>query len=71
MQTITIKVSDGYADKLFALLELFPKNALKLETLEDKKAKELEKHRKAIQASLDDIKAGRVSDTGIMVKMKV
>ena len=52
-------------------MELFPKSALKIETKEDKKAKELEKHRKAIQASLDDIEAGRVHDTGIVVKMKV
>ena len=64
MQTITIKVSDSYADKLFALLELFPKNALKIENKEDKKAKELEKHRKAIQAGLDDIEAGRVHTRG-------
>lgn len=70
MQTVTIKVSDHYADKFFSFLELFPKNALKIETQEDKKAKELEKHRKAIRASLDDINNDRVSDTGISVKMK-
>lgn len=71
MQTLTIKVDDDYAQKLFSLLELFPKKALKIETLEDKKAKELEKHRKAIQESLNDIKHGRVHDTGIVVKMKI
>lgn len=71
MQTLTIRVSDSYADKLFALLELFPKNALKLETVEDEKTKELQKHRKAIKESLEDIKHGRVRDTGIVVKMSV
>lgn len=71
MQTLTIKVNDSYADKLFALLELFPKNALKVETMEKKKAKELAKHAKAIKESLEDVKHGRVSDTGVVVKMKV
>ncbi len=71
MQTLTIKVNDNYADKLFSLLELFPKNALKIETMEEKKAKELAKHAKAIKEGLDDVKHGRVSDTGIVVKMKI
>lgn len=71
MQTITIKVNDNYASKLFSFLELFPKSALKIETHNDKRIKELEKHRKAIQTSLDDIKSGKVHDTGIVVEMKI
>ncbi len=71
MQTLTLKISDHYADKLFALLELFPKNALKIETADDKKTKELQKHKKAVAQSLDDIKNGRVYDTDIVVKMSV
>lgn len=70
MQTLTIRVNDRYAEKLYALLELFPKNALKIETLEEKHANELEKHKRAILESLDDVKNGRVTPTGITVNLK-
>ncbi|KIM10153.1 MAG: hypothetical protein KU37_11765 [Sulfuricurvum sp. PC08-66] len=30
MQTVTLKISDDYAQKLFSLLELFPKNKVKI-----------------------------------------
>lgn len=70
MQTLTIRVNDRYAEKLYALLELFPKNALKIETLEEKRSNELEKHKKAILESLEEVKRGRVTPTGITVNLK-
>jgi len=70
MQTLTIRVNDRYAEKLYALLELFPKNALKIETLEEKRANELEKHKRAILEGLDDVKNRRVTPTGITVNLK-
>lgn len=61
MQQLTIKISDNYAKKLYSLLELFPKNALKIEAVDEKKSKELEKHTKAIRKSLEDIKIGKTT----------
>lgn len=70
MQTLTIRVNDRYAEKLYALLELFPKNALKVETLDEQRASELAKHKFAIRQSLSDVKEGRVSATELSLKLK-
>lgn len=71
MQTLTIRVNDRYAEKLYALLELFPKNALKIETLDEQRAAEFSKHKNAIRKSLADVKEGRTSATGISLDLKL
>jgi hypothetical protein len=43
---------------------------LTIQTLEEKRANELEKHKRALLESLDDVKHGRVTPTGITVNLK-
>lgn len=71
MQTLTIKIDDNYAEKLFLLLDLFPKKALQIEAQDSKTTKELNKHMKLIQASIDDISAGKTVETDIVVQIKI
>lgn len=68
MQTLTIKCkNDTIAEHIYSLLSHLPKN----EVVISKSAVdiELEKHKKLIQQSFDDLKSGNVTKTGKIVML--
>lgn len=68
MQTLTIQCkNDTIAEHIYSLLSHLPKN----EVVISKSAaeSELEKHRKLIQQSFDDLKNGNVTKTGKIVTL--
>jgi hypothetical protein len=68
MQTLTIKCkNDTISEHIYSLLSHLPKN----EVVISKSAveSELEKHKKLIQHSFDDLKSGNVTKTGKIVRL--
>lgn len=68
MQTLTIQCkNDTIAEHIYSLLSHLPKNEVTI----SKSAVdgELEKHKKLIQQSFDDLKSGNVTKTGKIVTL--
>ena len=68
MRTITINLDESVYQKFMTLVELFPKSKLKITA--DDKQKKLEALQSDIKKSLEDIKLGRVTKTGKIIKIK-
>jgi hypothetical protein len=57
MRTITVNIDESVYQKFMTLVDLFPKNKLKITS--DDKQKKLEALQNDIKKSLEDAKAGR------------
>ena len=75
MQTVTLKVSDDFMPKLNTLLDILPKNKVKIQKDTDSKIskKELQKAKlkKELQEAFDDVKNGKVEDTDAKVALSI
>jgi len=68
MRTVTISIDDSIYEKFMGFLELLPKGKIKV--TRDDKQKKLEELQENIKKSFEDIKLGRVSKTGKVVRLE-
>lgn len=75
MQTVTLRVSDDFMPKLDTLLDILPKNKVKIQKDTDNKVskKELQKAKlkKELQEAFEDVKKGRAEDTSTKVVLSI